>query len=87
MTNGMTNGMTNRLRATIELVLAAAALIGSVLSWLAADSTADVAPVIDGEPVKTSTVYDPSLVTLALLLVTIAGVLLVVGMARLRRVS
>jgi len=79
--------MTNRLRATIELVLAAVALIGSVVSWLAADSTADVAPVIAGEPAKTSTVYDPSLVTLALLLVTIAGVLLVVGMARLRRAS
>ena len=77
--------MTNRLRATIELVLAAVALIGCVVSWLAADSTADVAPVIAGEPSKTSTVYDPSLVTLSLLLVTIAGVLLVLGVARLRR--
>ena len=77
--------MTNRLRATIELVLAAVALIGCVLSWLAADSTADVAPVISGEPAKTSTVYDPSLITLSLLLVTIAGVLLVLGVARLRR--
>jgi hypothetical protein len=77
--------MTNRLRAIIELVLAAVALIGCVLSWLAADSTADVAPVISGEPSKTSTVYDPSLITLSLLLVTIAGVLLVLGVARLRR--
>jgi hypothetical protein len=77
--------MTNRLRATIELVLAAVALIGCVVSWLAADSTADVAPVISGEPPKTSTVYDPSLITLSLLLVTIAGVLLVLGVARLRR--
>ncbi len=77
--------MTNRLRATIELVLAAVALIGCVVSWLAADSTADVAPVISGEPTKTSTVYDPSLITLSLLLVTIAGVLLVLGVARLRR--
>jgi hypothetical protein len=79
--------MTNRLRATIELVLAAVSLIGCVLSWLAADSTADVAPVIPGEPSKTSTVYDPSLITLSLLLVTIAGVLLVLGVARLRRVE
>ena len=79
--------MTNRLRATIELVLAAVALIGCVLSWLAADSTADVAPVISGEPSKTSTVYDPSLITLSLLLATIAGVLLVLGVARLRRVE
>jgi hypothetical protein len=77
--------MTNRLRATIELVLAALALIGCVVSWLTADSTADVAPVISGEPSKTSTVYDPSLITLSLLLVTIAGVLLVLGVARLRR--
>lgn len=77
--------MTNRLRATIELVLAAVALIGCVVSWLAADSTADVAPVISGEPSKTSTVYDPSLITLSLLLATIAGVLLVLGVARLRR--
>jgi hypothetical protein len=77
--------MTNRLRAISELVLAAVALIGCVLSWLAADSTADVAPVISGEPSKTSTVYDPSLITLSLLLVTIAGVLLVLGVARLRR--
>jgi uncharacterized membrane protein YidH (DUF202 family) len=79
--------VTGRLRPTIELVLAVVALIGCVLSWLAADSTADVAPVIAGEPAKTSTVYDPSLITLALLLVTIAGVLLVVGVARWRRLS
>jgi uncharacterized membrane protein YidH (DUF202 family) len=79
--------MTNRLRAIIELVLAAVALIGCVLSWLAADSTADVAPVIAGEPAKTSTIYDPSLVTLSLLLVTIGGVLLVIGVARWRHLS
>jgi hypothetical protein len=79
--------VTARLRPIIELVLAAVALIGCVLSWLAADSTADVAPVIAGEPAKTSTIYDPSLVTLSLLLVTIAGVLLVVGVARWRHLS
>jgi hypothetical protein len=76
---------TTRLRATVELVLAAAALVGCVLSWLAAKSTADVAPVIPGEPSKTSTVYDPSLITLSLLLLTVAGVLIVIGVARLRR--
>jgi hypothetical protein len=79
--------VTARIRPIIELLLAAVALIGCVLSWLAADSTADVAPVIAGEPAKTSTVYDPSLVTLALLLATIAGVLLVVGVARWRRLA
>lgn len=79
--------MTTRLRAIIELALAAAALIGCVLSWLAAKSTADVAPVLPGEPPKTSTVYDPSLITLSLLLVTVAGVLVVVGVARWRRLE
>jgi uncharacterized membrane protein YidH (DUF202 family) len=77
--------VTTRFRATIELGLAVAALIGCVVSWLAADSTADVAPIIAGEPAKTSTVYDPTLITLSLLLVTVAGVLLVVGVARWRR--
>jgi hypothetical protein len=77
--------VTTRLRAIIELVLAAAALVGCVLSWLAAKSTADVAPVIPGEPSKTSTVYDPTLITLSLLFVTLAGVLLVIGVAHLRR--
>jgi hypothetical protein len=77
--------VTTRLRATIELGLAVAALIGCVVSWSAADSTADVAPIIAGEPAKTSTVYDPTLITLSLLLLTAAGVLLVVGVARWRR--
>jgi uncharacterized membrane protein YidH (DUF202 family) len=79
--------VTTRLRAIVELVLAAAALIGCGLSWLAAKSTADVAPVIAGEPSKTANVYDPSMITLSLLLVTVAGVLLVVGVARWRRTS
>ncbi|WP_029118054.1 hypothetical protein [Mycobacterium sp. URHB0044] len=77
--------MSSRLRAIIELVLAAAALVGSVLSWLAAKSTADVAPVIPGEPSKTSMVYDPTLITLSLLFLTVAGVLIVIGVAHLRR--
>jgi uncharacterized membrane protein YidH (DUF202 family) len=79
--------VTARFRAMVELALAAAALIGCGVSWLAAKSTADVAPVIAGEPSKTSNVYDPSMITLSLLLVTVAGVLLVVGVARWRRAS
>jgi uncharacterized membrane protein YidH (DUF202 family) len=79
--------VTTRVRAIVELVLAAAALIGCGVSWLAAKSTADVAPVIAGEASKTSNVYDPSMITLSLLLVTVAGVLLVIGVARWRRVS
>lgn len=78
---------TSRRRATVELSLAAVALVGAVLSWLAAASTADVAPILAGEPAKTSTVYDPSLVTLAVLLLTVAGVLLVLGASRWRRAT
>jgi hypothetical protein len=78
---------TSRRRATIELALAAAALIGCVLSWLAAASTANVAPVLAGEPAKTSTVYDPSLITLSVLLLTVAGVLLVLGVTRMLRAT
>ena len=77
--------MRARLRATIELVLAAVAAIGCVLCWLAARSTADVAPITKGEPSMTATVFDPSLITLSLLLATLAGVLVVLGVARWRR--
>jgi hypothetical protein len=77
--------VTARFRAIVELALAAAALIGCAVTWLAAKSTADVAPVIAGEPSKTSNVYDPSMITLSLLFVTLAGVLIVTGVARLRR--
>lgn len=74
-----------KVRAIVELVLAAAAVIGSVASWLSARSTEAVAPVIPGEPSKSAVVYDPSMISLALLLATVAGVLIVLGVARLRR--
>jgi len=73
--------------AVVELVLALAAAAGSVVSWLASISTVDVPPIIDGEPVTISTVYSPPLLTLSLLLATVAGVLAVLGVARLRRAS
>ena len=44
-----------------------------------------VAPVAAGQPVTTSVVYDPPLLLLTLLLATAAGMLAVVGTARLRR--
>lgn len=72
-------------RAIVELVLALIAAIGCVLSWLASTSTINVPPIIEGEPSTTSLVYSPPLVTLALLLATVAGVLAVLGVARLRR--
>jgi hypothetical protein len=75
----------DKIVAAGALVLAVLAAAGSVVSWLAASSIADVAPVIPGEPVKTSVLYDPSFITLSLLLATLAGVLAVVGTARWRR--
>ena len=73
------------MRARIELVLALVAVVGCVLTWLAAMSTVEVAPVLDGEPMTTSVVYSPPLLVASLFLATVAGVLSVLGVARLRR--
>jgi hypothetical protein len=72
-------------RATIELVLAALAAVGCAVSWLAARSAAVAAPVIPSEPSMPTVTYDPSLIVLAVLLLTVAGVLTVLGVTRLRR--
>ncbi len=77
--------MTSARRAAVELCLAVAAAVGCLLSWLAATSTVDVAPVLDTEPATTSVTYYPPLLALALALATAAGVLAVLGIARLRR--
>lgn len=77
--------MKGRRRAIVELVLALTAVIGGVLSWLAAVTTVQVPPIIEGEPMTTSSVYSPPLLTLSLLLATMAGVLAVLGVARLLR--
>ena len=77
--------MTGRRGAIVELVLALTAAIGGVLSWLASISAVEVPPIIEGEPLTTSFVYSPPLLTLSLLLATVAGVLAVLGVARLRR--
>ena len=74
-----------RLRAVVELVFACAVAVGVAISWSAVRSTVAVAPVAAGQPVTTSVVYDPPLLLLTLLLATAAGMLLVVGVARLRR--
>ena len=73
------------MRARIELVLAVVAAAGCVVTWLAATSTVEVAPVLDGEPMTTSVVYSPPLLVASLLLATVAGVLAVLAVARLRR--
>jgi hypothetical protein len=72
------------MRARIELVVAVLAAVGCVLSWLAASSTVVVAPVLEGEHQTTSVVYSPPLLGLSLLLATVAGVLAVLGISRLR---
>ncbi|WAC90941.1 hypothetical protein [Mycobacterium sp. Aquia_213] len=77
--------MIARYRALVELVLACAALVGVGLSWLHARHIVAVAPITDGQPSTTSLVYNPQLLLLAMLLATIAGVLAVVGIARLWR--
>ncbi len=74
-----------RFQAFIALALACAAVVGCAVSWSAVRSTVAVAPVVDGQPVTTSVVYDPQLLLLTLLLATAAGMLAVVGVARLRR--
>jgi hypothetical protein len=73
------------MRARVELALAVVAAAGCVVSWLAASSTVVVAPVLEGEPQTTSVVYSAPLLVLSLFLATIAGVLVVLGVARLRR--
>jgi hypothetical protein len=73
------------MRGRIELLVALVAAAGCVLSWLAASSTVVVAPVLDGEPPTSSVVYSAPLLVLSLFLATLAGVLIVVGVARLRR--
>ncbi|MCQ4360477.1 hypothetical protein [Mycobacterium gordonae] len=72
-------------RAVVELGLAAVALVATGFSWLQTRSTVAVAPVADGQPATMSVVYDPQQLVLTLLLATVAGVLVVVGVTRLRR--
>ncbi len=77
--------MTDRRRAVAELVLAVLAGVGCVVSWLQSRSTVQVAPIADGEPATASISYYAPLLVLALVLATLAGVMVVVGVARLRR--
>ena len=73
------------LRAVVELALAVVAAVGCAMSWLQVRYLVLVAPVIDGEPATTSVTYHPRMLLLAWVLATAAGVLAVVGAARLRR--
>ena len=77
--------MTDRRRAVIELVLGVLAAVGCVVSWLQSRSTVEVAPIADGQPATTSVTYYAPLLVAALVLATVAGVMVVIGVARLRR--
>jgi hypothetical protein len=74
-----------RLRAVVELLLACAAAVGCAASWAAVRTTVAVAPILKDQPVTTSVIYDPSMLLVTLLLAAVAGMLAVVGIARLRR--
>ncbi|BBX47951.1 hypothetical protein GCM10009641_10050 [Mycobacterium cookii] len=76
-----------RFRAVVELLLACGAVAGCAISWSAVRTTVAVAPVAKDQPATTSVVYDPSLLLVTLLLATAAGMLAVVGVARLRRAA
>lgn len=77
--------MSRPRRIALELVLAVVAAAGSVWSWLASQTTVPVAPILDGEPATTSIAYSPPMLALTLMLATIAGILAVDGITRLRR--
>lgn len=73
------------LRTLVELGLACTALVGAGATWVHSSRTVRVGPIAEGQPSTTSLVYDPQLLLLTMLLLTTAGVLAVVGVARLRR--
>jgi hypothetical protein len=67
------------------VVLAVAAAIASALIWTHSHRPVTVEPVADGQPSTISTMYDPQLLMLTLLLASVAGILAIVGVARIRR--
>jgi hypothetical protein len=74
-----------RRRAAVQLLVAALALGCCVVSWLRSQSTVEVAPIAAGQPATTSIVFYPPLLVLAQVLLTVAGVLVVLAIANLRR--
>jgi hypothetical protein len=72
-------------RSVIELVIAVAAAVGCVVSWSAASRTVTASPILPGEPETSEVVYSAPMLVLAVLLATVAGVLVVLAVARLRR--
>ncbi|OBJ48226.1 hypothetical protein [Mycobacterium sp. 1423905.2] len=77
--------MIGRSRSVVELVVAAGVLVAAAVSWAHTRTTVAVAPVAEGQPATHSVVFHPDLLVLTLFLATVAGVLAVVAVARLRR--
>jgi hypothetical protein len=77
--------VTARFRAVVELLLACVAAVGCAASWSAVRTTVAVAPALKDEPATASVVYDPTMLLTMLLLAAVAGMLAVVGGARLCR--
>ena len=77
--------MTTRNRAIAEVGVAILAALGAVACWLAAGTAVATTPVLPTEPSMVTTAYSPSMIALAFLLAILAGVLAVLGVARLRR--
>ncbi len=72
-------------RAVLELVFSVLAIAGAAACWAHSSHTVLVAPVLDGQPATLSVNYDPWQLALTFLLATVAGVLMVVGGARMWR--
>ncbi|MET0700269.1 MAG: hypothetical protein ABWY93_11425 [Mycobacterium sp.] len=77
--------MTTGRRVVLELVLALLALAGAVWAGFNVAAVVDVAPIVEGEPATTSLEYNPPVLVLTLLLVTVAAVLVIVAVSRWRR--
>lgn len=75
-----------KIRAAVELLVAVAALVAAGFSWMNTRSTIAVAPVVDGAPTTFSEFYDAPQLVLTLSLVTLAGILAVLAVTRLRRI-
>jgi hypothetical protein len=73
------------MRYIVQLVLGGLSFVGGVFCWQGVHRVVDVEPVANGEPATTSVVYYPPLMFLTMLLVATAGVLIVLGIAGLRR--
>ncbi|MGE2732713.1 hypothetical protein ACQI4F_24865 [Mycolicibacterium vaccae] len=74
-----------RRRAAAELFVAVLVAVGAVLAWISASTQVVVAPLVEGEPATVSRVYSAPMLTLSLLLATVAGVLAVYGVTHLVR--